>query len=89
MSDALSKYFDHAAGLMAELEAGNATLVLVVGGKLGNGCSPALKLDPIDSADARRRNSRIVRTMARALEMVAARLEADIRTSGVPLEAPS
>lgn len=82
----LSKYFGHAASLMLDLEA-EATLVLVIGGKLGSGCAPALRLDRTDSADARRRNSQLVRALVTMLEMVAAQLERDVAKTGVPLEA--
>lgn len=86
MSDPdLSKYFPFAAGLMTEFGA-EAVVVLVIGGKLGSGCAPALLLDRTDSAEARARNSRTVRNVVLMLEMVAQNLERDIARSGMPLE---
>jgi len=88
MSADLSKYFGHATELLAQLDA-DATLVLVVGGALGSGCAPALRLAREDSPESRRRNSLIVRAMANMLALVAERLERDVASSGVPLEPAS
>jgi hypothetical protein len=87
MTADLSKYYGYAASLMLELGA-DATLVLVIGGTAGSGCAPALRLDRTDSSESRRRNSRIVRSMATMLELVASQLEKDVVKTGIPLEAP-
>lgn len=80
-----SKYFPHAVGLLTELGA-EAAVVMVIGGKLGSGAAPAMNLKLEDSPDNRAHNTRVVRALVRVFEHLAGNLERDVAASGVPLE---
>lgn len=89
MTDDVSRLFPYAATLLGELQA-EAVVVLAYGSATGmNGCAPALVLDQTNSPEAIRKNTRIVRTVAECLRMVADNLEKDVTRGGIVLEARS
>lgn len=89
MSDDVSRLFPYAATLLGELQA-EAVVVLAYGSATGmNGCAPALVLSRDQTAEAGRRNARIIRTVADHLRLVADNLEKDTVAAGIRVEARS
>lgn len=75
MTDDVSRLFPYAATLLGELRA-EAVVVLAYGSATGmNGCAPALVLSTDQTAEAGRKNARIIRAVAEALRYAADNLE--------------
>jgi hypothetical protein len=86
VSDDVSRLFPYAAALVAELRA-EGVVVLAYGSKTGmNGCAPALILDTHQTAEAGRKNARIIRAVAEVLRFAADNLEKDTLKMGIRVE---
>ena len=79
--DRVSQYETLANTMLGNLNA-NAVVIVVAGGRFGNGACPALRLRQGKSPEVIAYSTRLVRTLSAALQGMAQRLAEDIVAAG-------